>query len=167
MENSVRQKLPGAHRLSVSVRWGHSTWNAAESFPTVNADEALEGESTVIPPLHTIRSLSLDMTTIATDNVYRQYQHVQFPEYQWNSSATTIAVRRSYYTPRSFFRLHLTVAPEGSVRQTRLGGRHRQTPYEANARHTKIQCRLPEYLPPRYMRDPLEPRTSRTHLRRP
>ena len=81
------------HRIYVLVRWGLSTWIVTDSSPTVNADGAIEGEFSVILPLHTIRSL--DVTAIATDQVYRQYQHVQLPEYQWKSSAATIAVRRS------------------------------------------------------------------------
>ena len=81
------------HRIYVLVRWGLSTWIVTDSSLTVNADGAIEGEFSVILPLHTIRSL--DVTAIATDQVYRQYQHVQLPEYQWKSSAATIAVRRS------------------------------------------------------------------------
>lgn len=94
-EGRPRQsQLPWSnHRIYVLVRWGVSSWIVTEGHARVNSAGAVEGAFKVILPISTIRTL--DVTAIATDKVYRRYQHVRFPDYKWKASTARIAVHRS------------------------------------------------------------------------
>lgn len=81
------------HHIYVLVRWGESSWIVTEGRAKVNSAGAVEGAFKVILPIGTIRTL--DVTAIATDKVYRRYQHVRLPDHKWKASTATIAVHRS------------------------------------------------------------------------
>lgn len=81
------------HQIYVLVRWGESAWIVTAGRARVNSSGAVEGPFKVILPISTIRTL--DVTAIATDKVYRRYQHVRLPDHKWKASTATIAVHRS------------------------------------------------------------------------